>query len=200
MLIFGLCMYGCVKPTVVETSARPEASDTQVEAMMSASIPPEMRRDWPFAEWQTAKAYTFNFNQVHNTTDRYVWSDDGWSESIHQSIDLSREDAQKALMLIHQTGGGLVLSKCPIVPRHSVVFFDLEGEPVGSMNICFSCEDTLSYPRYYATEEEARNRYQLSNAQGDGSLLFEEIHPQNMQAWSEFFSRVGAERFEQHSP
>ena len=193
-------LHGCIKPVVVETSTEAGRLTIQAQPVVSVGIPEEKRRPWPFTEWETAKAFTFNVNPSGSETDRYVWSDQGWTDSIHQSIELSSEDAQSALRLIHQTGGGLVLSKCPIVPRHAVVFFDAEGRPVGSMNICFSCEDTLSFPRYYASLEEGRKRYQISNEQGDGSLLFEEIHPQNIAAWSEFFTRIGAENFESHLP
>lgn len=116
-------------------------------------MPEETAREWPFAEWSYAKAYTFNFVGYGPGQSLYIFRDGTWNESIRSTHKLSREQAQEAFDLTDRLRGEMWVSKCPF-PRHAVVFFNDNDEPVGSVNVCFSCGDILVWPPYYSDDEE----------------------------------------------
>jgi len=176
---------------------------SQISTANKSQIPNNLRRGWPYTEWHYAKAFTYNFSPEKKGAYRYVWSDKGWAENIHSTIDLNRHQSAAAMEFIHKTGGELVMSKCPIVPRHSVVFFNDQDQPVGSMNICFSCEDTIIWPKYYQDQETEYLRYRLESSETSGEdvvYLIDEIHSSSISNWKVFFNLIGAEEWSRDLP
>jgi hypothetical protein len=202
-------LYACHKKNIDNVTiiqADVQISDPKLRGIYenyTAKIPPGLNTDWPFQSWSYAKAYTFNFDNNHKYS-KYVWSNTGWSQSIKQTIELSEEQAQLALTLIHRTGGGVILTKCPIVPRHAIVFFDKSDQPIGSMNICFSCEDSVIWPPYYEDTQIGYSRYDLRLEKVDedrdtavrGDFLIDIAQQESIQNWRSLFNYIGAEQYQ----
>jgi len=144
-----------------------------------------MRTDWPTEEWVSAKAYTFNFQKMGNVKLRVF--DGTWNQTIRQTIPLSREAAEAALELTHRTSGAVHASKCPL-PRHAVVFFNEAGDPVASVNVCFSCSDIMVWPKY-GSDALRSKKY------ADWEKM-EEIHSHALSRWQLFFDGVGADSYQ----
>jgi hypothetical protein len=179
-------------PTLIETQ-----TDDSVKFEMNhllepdeLTLPESLRKEWPPSQWTSAKAYTLNFSKDDRRGPRYVWSDQGWADTISDSTDLTATQANIALELIHRTGGGLIATKCPMVTRHAIVFFNADNQPVGSMNICFSCGDTATWPNYYIIPEDNHSRMSFMMA-GDIDLPSDIILK-----WEHFFESLGMPKWE----
>jgi hypothetical protein len=201
-----------IQTDAVKVSVKEEVRSQPVDPILQElmvptelKVPEHLRRDWPFVEWSYAKAYTYNFSNEMRKIPRYAWSDKGWADTIQETIELNKEQADVALELINRTGGGLIMTKCPIVPRHAVVFFNDQDQPVGSMNICFSCEDSVSWPVYYESQELEYSRYDLKMEKDAGEktddtgyearYLLDVIHMESIANWQRFFDHVGASSY-----
>ena len=155
---------------------------------------PETRSDWPFTEWKTAKAYAYNMKNFGPGASLFVYRDGEWNSSITTEIALTDSQAQAALELNHRLGGDINVSKCAF-PRHAVVFFDDNKQPVGSVNVCFECGDILVWPPYYDKDEDLSFRY----AQSENAELpkFIDFHEKTLPAWEDLLMKtVGLPAFE----
>jgi hypothetical protein len=105
----------------------------------------EPTNTWPFFAWDSARAYAFNLRAPGPGHPLRVYDEaKGWNPTISIDKELSRERADRAVALLNETQGEMLVSKCPY-PRHAVVLF-ANGVPVGSINVCFTCEDILIWP------------------------------------------------------
>lgn len=182
-------------PTLIEDQVYDDAN-SQINHLLEPdelTLPESFRQEWPPSQWTSAKAYTLNFSKNDRRGPRYVWSDQGWADTISDSSDLTTEQAKIALELIHRTGGGLIATKCPMVTRHAIVFFDANNQPVGSMNICFSCGDTATWPTYYNTLEDKHSRMSFLMS-GDIDLPSDIILK-----WEQFFESLGLPKWDPNS-
>lgn len=154
---------------------------------------PETRRKWPFTEWTTAKAYAYNMTNFGPGASLFVYREGEWNSSIVKEIALTESQAQAALELNHRLGGDVRVSKCAF-PRHSVVFFDNDNQPVGSVNVCFECGDILVWPPYYNENEDLSFRYaQAENAE---MPTFIDFHEKTLPVWEDLLmTTVGLPAF-----
>lgn len=152
----------------IAENSKPSKQETAIEKpslkkiVVSHKLPEELKRNWPPEAWSYAKAYTYNFVPYgpHGKTN-YIYFDDEWSDDIEQSIDITKEEANYAIQLVHHTAGDVEASSC-IFPRHGIVYFDESDKPVASINYCFSCEGVLVWPSYFETMEEEKQKYELT--------------------------------------
>lgn len=136
------------------TNATATADASFELADATVQFPTRERTEWP-GEWASAKAYLFNMESGYGPgSTLFAWKDGTWHPRLEGEAALSDEMAAAALELVHRAQGELLMSKCPF-PRHAVVFFDADGEPLGSVNVCFECTDILVWPPYYGDGEEA---------------------------------------------
>ena len=141
----------------------------------------ELRQSWPPSPWKTAKAYAFNQQEFGPGVELYAYREGVWSTNITQEKDLTAQQANDALELAHRLGGTLQVSKCAF-PRHAVVFFDEQKQPVASINVCFQCGDILVWPPYSAALDWNQQRFSQQGSQ-DMPLIFE-AHTQVLPLWS----------------
>jgi hypothetical protein len=116
-------------------------------------------KTWPFRAWASARAYTFNFFEMRPRVQTRILKQDGtWSPWIRSQHPLSREQAEGVAQAIQSTRGSFETSKCPF-PRHSVVYFDEQEQPVAAVDICFECEDLFAWPDFeMSMEQKSRNK------------------------------------------
>jgi hypothetical protein len=173
-----------------------------LEALMQtegAQLASANRQQWPPTEWTRARAYTYNFVPYGPGHQLRVWDESGWSDAIVQTFELTQQQAEVAAELTHRTQGDVPASKCAF-PRHAVVFFDEQDQPLASVNICFECTDILVWPPYFEDESLSDSRFENAITVGeDGEaiempLLFT-VHEQVLSSWERFFYLAGAEQF-----
>jgi len=179
-------------PTVEESKA------PSYELVSSPQFAPEHRRPWPFTEWKTAKAYSFNRVSFGPGSTLFAYRDGEWNESITETKELSISQAQAALELNHRMGGNVNVSKCAF-PRHAVVFFDAQDQPVGSVNICFECGDILVWPAYYDDETDLSFRFSM-NEKTEMPIIFD-YHEQTLPIWEDLLIKtVGLKAYQRAEP
>ena len=130
------------------------------EIVVSHSLPSNFKRTWPLEDWSYAKAYTFNFVPYGPGNNSFVYRDGTWNEKIEHTVDITKDEADNALELIHHTAGDIESSGC-IFPRHGIVYFNEADEPIASINYCFSCEGILLWP-HYLDQKDKLALYELS--------------------------------------
>jgi hypothetical protein len=132
-------------PTAPKQAA-PKQATPEPEATLPARppAPPPAPAAWPYVAWDHAEAISFNDFDPRRGVPLRVVDDKGWSPHIAARKPLTAAQTRRALELFAVTEGQLEVSKCPF-PRHAVVLFD-HDEAVGSINVCFSCGDILSWP------------------------------------------------------
>lgn len=111
-----------------------------------------VKASWPFAPWSHVKAYAFNFFPARHGVQLRVLENGVWSPHIRSEVPLDHESAQHVAALVESTKGTFETSKCPF-PRHAFVFFDVDGKPVGAVDICFECDDLFVWPDYTVNPE-----------------------------------------------
>ena len=131
----------------------PKAPLPLMEVTLSQSLPEALKKTWPPQEWSYAKAYTFNFVPYGPGQSLYLYKDKVWNKNTPTSYSINKEQADYALSLVHKTAGNIETSKCTF-PRHGIVYFDAQDEPVASINFCFSCEALLVWPPYQSIDEQ----------------------------------------------
>ena len=134
------------------------------------------------------------------------WDNPEDTSSIVQIIDLNEDQIRTALELTHRTGGGLITTKCPILIRHAVVFFDASEKVVGWMGVCFECTDSKSSPDYFPTDNDYPNRYDLYAGNYDQETEQWEkrkfkwdmidLYDQVFEKWKLFYDHIGAKQFQ----
>ena len=168
------------------------------------ALDPAGRQNWPPAAWNHARAYAYNLVPAGPGHALRVWDGSGWSSDIVQTLPLDAEQAALALELTHRTQGEVRASKCAF-PRHAVVFFDAQDEPVASVNVCFECSDILVWPPYFADEEAAAQRMAQQVVTGEGDDAFPQpllfaVHDEVLGRWEGLFSLLGAQRYAGQAP
>jgi len=163
------------------------------------ALDPSNRQSWPPAEWTHARAYTYNFVRYGPGHQLRVVDESGWSDDIVETFELNAKQAEVAVELIHRSQGDVRASKCAF-PRHAVVLFNGEDQPVASMNICFECTDILVWPPYFEDETLGDSRYTLTQTEGEDDDLIEmplifAVHEQVLSSWESFFDLAGIEQF-----
>lgn len=164
------------------------------EILVSHPLPAEFTKSWPASDWRYAKAYAFNFVPYGPGNFHSIYADGRWNDKIKQSVDITREEAEYALALIHHIGGDIELSGC-MFPRHGIVYFNSSDEPVASISYCFSCEGVRVWPEYLTNEEQSR-RYDIMHPAPDEngypSSLVVGIYEETQENWSSLFlDRLG---------
>lgn len=191
-------LLSCIKPSLPETSVNVSAAispslSTELLAPEQPLLEEHHRRPWPPQKWDTAKVYAFNHEVGANgKTESYLWtSEQGWSDGIHTELELTRADAELSVELIHRGGGTFVLTKCPIVPRHGIVYFS-QGEPVASWSLCFECGDALTWPAYHESRTEESERYRWTEEHdGEVVFLFDQLQTVLLDKWQVYFNAAG---------
>ena len=147
-------------------------------------LPDSLKKKWPPTEWSSAKAYSFNMIPYRPGLDLYIYKDGTWNDKIAMTKDIDSRQAQTAISLVHRTAGDVKISKCPF-PRHGVVFFDDEENPVASLNVCFQCGDILVWPPYLAQQDEKIKYQRSENPPGPPQIIpvYSEVFP----IWEEYF-------------
>ena len=186
-------MLSCFKSTLHPEPTQVAYSEAERQLLVDEDpmLDEVHRRPWPPLKWDNAKAYVFNAELGPNgKTDVHIWNAT-WSDSIQEVIPLTTAEAELSLELIHRGGGTFVLTKCPIVPRHAVVYFDGD-QPVASWSLCFECGDALTWPSYHATREEESERYRWTKEEaGEVVFLYDQLHSALMVKWKRYFHLVG---------
>jgi len=190
-------------PSAVPATANPSPDVMAAEAILApleSELPDEMRQTWPPSEWSYARAFTYNFVSYGPGHQLRVVDDQGWSSDLRQDLPLSPELADAALELTHLTLGDVRASKCAF-PRHAVVFYGADDQPIASVNICFECTDILLWPSYSSDEASATAKYELHTEvtleEGDTielPLLFS-VHEEVLDRWSQLFGAIGADSY-----
>ena len=144
-------------------------------------ISKDIRTSWPPTSWTSAKAYSFNQVDFGPGVELYAYKDGVWSTNITQEKELTKQQAHDALELNHRLGGTLIVSKCAF-PRHAVVFFDANDQPVASINVCFSCGDILVWPPYSLAADWNQQRFSQQGS-GDMPHIFS-AHEQILPVWN----------------
>jgi hypothetical protein len=168
----------------------------------SLAMPEDMRRSWPGVEWKTARAYAFNFfpgRSPHDAKRPFSprpWTDPAYSEDIVRDIPLSTEAALIAIELIHRSGGGLITTRCPLFIRHAIVFFDAENAPVGSMEICFECSDSVTTPDYFSNGAHGKDPPFVGEHNETLKWDVYAVYGEALKKWQEYFDAIGAPRYD----
>ena len=193
-MFFALLWACSPKPNMLPAPKTPvEAEETAYILPSTPQFAPEARRQWPFSEWKTAKAYAYNMKDFGPGASLFVYREGQWNSSIVKETVLTDSQAQAAAELNHRLGGDVRVSKCAF-PRHSVVFFDKDNQPVGSVNVCFECGDILVWPPYYDENEDLSFRYtQAENAE---MPKFMDFHEKTLPVWEDLLmTNVGLPAF-----
>ncbi len=98
---------------------------------------------FPDVSYAYAKVYYFNLGKTKTRPDDYIYSkEDGYAASIIPNGKISSKALTsniEKLFLYHKNGLLNGLSKC-FIPRHGIIYFDKNDQPVASLSICFECE------------------------------------------------------------
>ncbi len=98
---------------------------------------------FPDVEYEYAKIYYFNLGEITTRPDDYIYTkENGFAKSIEGEGILSSNalPANIEKLFLYKKDGLLNgLSGC-YIPRHGVVYFDKNDNPVASLSICFECE------------------------------------------------------------
>lgn len=115
---------------------------------------PASKKSWPFKPWSHAKAYTFNFveYQPELRLQLKVLDDGKWNTLMRSEQPVTEAQAKAVVTLVNSTKGSFESSKCPF-PRHAFVFYDEANKPVGTVDVCFSCEDLFVWPDFPISAE-----------------------------------------------
>lgn len=97
---------------------------------------------FPDEDYAYAKVYYYNLYEIKTMPDFYIYTDeDGWAKSlVDPNITSSHGLAENMEKLFLYGADGLLhgLSGC-FIPRHGLVYFDKNDDPVASLSICFEC-------------------------------------------------------------
>ena len=178
LLLFFACTPKNISPTNNNTQISPSKSLLPETRQMAKNL----RTQWPYTEWTSAKAYAFNHKKFGPKAELFVYRDGIWNESIVYETALSPLQIEKSLELNHRLGGTLIVSKCAF-PRHAVVLFNEQEQPVASINVCFSCGDILIWPKYHTDPSWEDARYSAQTE--DGVPLIYSAHEEILPIWEE---------------
>lgn len=122
---------------------------------------------FPDEDYAYAKLYYFNLGEIRTMPDFDIYTEEtGWAASaVDPDIYSEHGLAENMTKLFLYGADGLLtgLSKC-FIPRHGLVYFDENDNPVASLSICFECEGismwTKSKGKIYAKTDGLESRAQ----------------------------------------
>jgi hypothetical protein len=126
--------------------------------------------EWPFAQWSYAKAYAFNLFPATNDVQLRIIEDGVWSKHVRAETLVDRDRALRVVRLVNSTKGSFENSKCPF-PRHAFVFFDGNDKPVGSVDVCFECDDLFAWPDFQISHDAKYGVYEDIDLEQTGEPL-----------------------------
>ena len=98
---------------------------------------------FPDESYAHAKLYYFNIQEIRTRPDDYIYSEEsGFANSIVFEVEMRNSEIPEHISrMLQKDKDGLLngLSSC-FIPRHGVVYFNKENEPIASISICFECE------------------------------------------------------------
>lgn len=98
---------------------------------------------FPDEDYTYAKIYYYNLGEIKTQPDTYIYNDqEGWAKSlVDPNLISSHGLAENMEKLFLYGADGLLtgLSGC-FIPRHGLVYFDENDQPVASLSICLECE------------------------------------------------------------
>lgn len=178
MLFFSIIFACTPKQHEPVVSTNPPIRTPVYELPQTVMMNKYLRTSWP-PSWKTAKAYAFNQQEFGPGVALYAYKQGVWSANITQETKLTTQQANDAIELTHRLGGTLKVSKCAF-PRHAVVFFDEQEQPVASVNVCFQCGDVLVWPPYSSADNWNQQRF---SEQGREMPLVFDAHEQVLPLW-----------------
>ena len=181
MFFFSLLLACAPKQPEPVVSTDPPQRKPVYELPATVMINKDLRQSWPPSAWKTAKAYAFNQQEFGPGVELYAYKEGVWSTNITQEKELSAQQANDAIELTHRLGGTLKVSKCAF-PRHGVVFFDENKQPVASVNVCFQCGDILVWPPYSTATDWDQKRFSQQGSE-QMPLIFD-AHEQILPVWN----------------
>jgi len=143
-----------------------------------AKLVPSKR--WPFNQWDSARAYTYNLRPMGRVESLMVHGEKGWISTIAQEKQIDPRLGKKALSMLRKTNGEMLVSKCPF-PRHAIVLFAGQT-PVGSINVCFECTDLLVWPPYHKSPKTKKRKEKAWMKYGK---IYDRVFP----SWKRLFER-----------
>lgn len=147
-------------------------------------------QSWPFKSWHHAKAYSFNMFHARGDVPATILKDGKWSPYIVSEKALSGDVALDVAKTISYTKGSVGDSKC-FFPRHAIVYFDKNDDPVASVDICFECSGVVVSPDFSISNEERYGYFEEKTERfvpGTTALL-EKVIPK----YQEIFEKIGFE-------
>ena len=135
--------------------------------------------EWPYVKYSYAKAFGFNMHNAKNprsVSGSIIQRDGSLNSNVYFESKLSEKEAAKVQQQVERAEGTRILTKCPFQPRHAVVFFGENDEPLAAMNVCFSCQDMVAQPDVNVEDEDKKDPYK-----GDG---FDKLIPELEKAYN----------------
>ena len=98
---------------------------------------------FPDESYAYAKLYYFNIQEIKTRSDDYIYSEEsGFANSIVFEVEMRNSEIPNHISrMLQKDKDGMLngLSGC-FIPRHGIVYFDKENQPIASISICFECE------------------------------------------------------------
>ena len=113
---------------------------------------------FPDVEYAYAKAYLFNIEEDSNQ--EHIYGPSGWARTKFGDGETIKQAQLKALHRAVNRDPDILLmglAKC-FIPRHGVVYFDQEDQPVAALSICFQCQGMRFFPE---PKDEGRFRMRV---------------------------------------
>ena len=109
-------------------------------------------KGFPGVPYRYAKMYVFNLLESKGRPDSKIWDGNSYAQTKSgqgKTLDEKSEKILTGITVQDMSSLYLGLSKC-FTPRHGIVYFDKDDEPVASISICFECEKISLFPNPYA--------------------------------------------------
>ncbi|MCC7252028.1 hypothetical protein [Hyphomicrobium sp.] len=134
--------------------------------------------------WSYVKAYTFNLFPAQDAVQLRILENGVWSKHVHSEVLVGHSQALKVVELVNSTRGSF--SKYPF-PRHAFVFFNGRDEPIGSVDVCFECDDLFPWPDFTIGDGIKYGIYDEDGRKGEFWTEFEAALP----AYASIFKELG---------
>lgn len=138
---------------------------------------------FPTVEFTYAKLYFFNLNlNQPNLMDFRIYEHGEYAASkIGQGFTLSDEFHQKVLMTLKNGIDELSigLAKC-YMPRHGIIYYNEQHEPVASLSICFECDKISIWSLHPYTFSDDYHHFNYKKAEKQMASLSEIIRAEGI--------------------
>ena len=149
LLLISICG-GCVDqqpPSTEDSDDVAVAPEKQVE---NQSTTPDKLYDWHFEGFSEIRAYRINWDEEDSETP--IVLRDGTlnpTRTPKDGLRLSNKQIGRLQSALYGSHPEHEAAGC-IYPHHAFVFFSNDGRIVGSVNICFLCDNYYGIPRGFA--------------------------------------------------